>query len=155
MILIAHRGNINGRCPEKENCPEYIDEAIAAGFDVEIDVWCFGGNLYLGHDAPTYCVCIDAILERKERLWCHAKNIDALAVLLKNDIHVFSHDTDQVVLTSKLYMWVYPGCPLIEGCIAVMPERAAYSRTELLECAGVCSDFPKEIQELVEVCRDT
>ena len=37
MILISHRGNIDGKIVERENHPEYIDEAIALGYDVEID----------------------------------------------------------------------------------------------------------------------
>ena len=39
MILISHRGNINGKNPEKENHPDYIWVAIQAGYEVEIDVW--------------------------------------------------------------------------------------------------------------------
>ena len=37
MILISHRGNINGCNFEKENTHEYIQQAIDAGFHVEID----------------------------------------------------------------------------------------------------------------------
>ena len=39
MKLIAHRGNIDGPNPERENSPEYIEEALKAGYDVEVDVW--------------------------------------------------------------------------------------------------------------------
>jgi len=39
MILISHRGNINGRFESWENEPTYIDKAIAEGYDVEIDIW--------------------------------------------------------------------------------------------------------------------
>ena len=38
MILIAHRGNIDGPNPEMENNPQYIDKAIDSGYNVEIDV---------------------------------------------------------------------------------------------------------------------
>ena len=38
MILISHRGNINGRSFKDENQPTYIDTAISAGYDVEIDI---------------------------------------------------------------------------------------------------------------------
>ena len=46
MKLISHRGNLNGRIPERENHPDYIDEAIEAGYDVEIDIWLNDGVLY-------------------------------------------------------------------------------------------------------------
>ena len=39
MKLIAHRGNVNGPNPDKENHTDYINEAIILGYDVEIDVW--------------------------------------------------------------------------------------------------------------------
>jgi hypothetical protein len=39
MILIAHRGNLDGPNPSMENHPDYIDAAINAGFHVEVDLW--------------------------------------------------------------------------------------------------------------------
>ena len=39
MILISHRGNINGKFKSWENEPTYIDKAISEGYDVEVDVW--------------------------------------------------------------------------------------------------------------------
>jgi hypothetical protein len=53
MKLIAHRGNINGSNPEKENHPDYINEAIKLGHNVEIDVWFINNKFYLGHDDPS------------------------------------------------------------------------------------------------------
>jgi glycerophosphoryl diester phosphodiesterase len=53
MILIAHRGNLNGKQPERENSPEYIKEALEKGYHVEVDVWLKEtNNLFLGHDSP-------------------------------------------------------------------------------------------------------
>jgi hypothetical protein len=37
-IVIAHRGNQEGPCPQWENHPEYIQTALNAGFHVEVDV---------------------------------------------------------------------------------------------------------------------
>ena len=39
MVLISHRGNLEGKNIELENDPTYIDSAIEKGFDVEIDLW--------------------------------------------------------------------------------------------------------------------
>ena len=39
MILISHRGNINGKKPNYENKPEYIWEALRKGYHCEVDVW--------------------------------------------------------------------------------------------------------------------
>ena len=38
MILISHRGNLDGKELSFENRPDYIDKAIRHGFDVEIDI---------------------------------------------------------------------------------------------------------------------
>ena len=39
MILISHRGNIEGKQPKLENKPEYISKALELGYNVEIDIW--------------------------------------------------------------------------------------------------------------------
>ena len=39
MILISHRGNLEGKQPEQENNPLYIYNALNKGYEVEIDVW--------------------------------------------------------------------------------------------------------------------
>jgi len=54
MFLISHRGNINGRIRDKENHPDYIQQAIDLNYYVEIDVWLVDNKLYLGHDGPQY-----------------------------------------------------------------------------------------------------
>ena len=61
MILISHRGNTEGCNEKKENSPDYIDNAISLGFDVEIDVRYLNGDLYLGHDLPQYKINLDLI----------------------------------------------------------------------------------------------
>ena len=39
MILISHRGNVNGREPSLENGDKYCQEAIDKGYNVEIDTY--------------------------------------------------------------------------------------------------------------------
>ena len=75
MILISHRGNLNGPNRNRENEPLYIVEALEQGFDVEIDVWWKDNEFWLGHDEPQYKVKREFLQNRK--LWCHSKNIDA------------------------------------------------------------------------------
>ena len=76
MIYISHRGNLNGKS-DRENQPDYIEEALAQGFDVEIDVWWVGNSFYLGHDGPIYKIELKWLLDRTSKLWCHAKNGEA------------------------------------------------------------------------------
>ena len=59
---------------------------------------------------------------KKDGLWCHAKNIEALNLMLREGIHCFWHQEDDVTLTSKGYKWTYPGKQLTENSICVKPE---------------------------------
>jgi len=134
MILISHRGNLNGKS-DRENQPDYIEEALAQGFDVEIDVWRIDNLFYLGHDEPVYLVEEDFL--RKSGLWCHAKNIDALNQMVDVEMaHCFWHQEDDVTLTSEGYLWTYSGKQLTSNSIAVLPTEELN-----VDVAGVCSDF--------------
>ena len=143
MILISHRGNINGKIIERENQPEYIDEAISLGYDVEIDIWGIDGELFLGHDNPQYPTDFDWLKERSSNLWIHSKNIDALLYFTDIDyslelFNYFWHETDTVTLTSENWIWAFPGKQPINGSIAVLPE---IYNDDVSDAAGVCSDF--------------
>ena len=61
MILISHRGNINGKDEAKENKPSYIVDAIRKGYNVEVDFWYDNGKFVLGHDEPQYSIPLDFI----------------------------------------------------------------------------------------------
>ena len=140
MILISHRGNINGRFEDWENKPEYIDDALSLGYDVEIDLWFIDGKTYLGHDEPQYEIDDDWLGERIDKIWVHCKNIESLNWIRTTNLHYFWHETDTVTLTSKNYVWAYPGKQPIKGSIACMPEL---ENDNVLLCKGVCSDYIK------------
>jgi len=140
MILISHRGNIDGKFESYENEPNYIDSTIRNGYDVEVDVWYVEGVLYLGHDEPQYGVDFEWFKQRLAKLWIHCKNIQALLYFKDcgHDAHYFWHEEDTVTLTSKGYVWAYPGKQPIKNSIAVMPEAEG---DDIEHCLGVCSDF--------------
>jgi len=135
MILISHRGNIDGVNKLRENKIDYINEAIKNGFDVEIDVWYKKNEFYLGHDNPVDKVSKDYL--KNNSLWCHAKNFESLQKMLENDIHCFFHDTDKYTLTSRNYIWAFPGIDGGENTIAVKPEG---KNLNLIKFSGICSD---------------
>ena len=139
--LISHRGNINGKIPEKENSPEYVFNALQQGYHCEIDVWYSSKNgWWLGHDSPQYSIDY-SFLESSHRFWIHAKNIEALCELNKNQMHVFWHQEDDYTLTSEGYIWAYPGknVPAGNQSIAVLPE--IYPKLDLKDFKGICSDY--------------
>lgn len=142
MVLISHRGNINGKQEENENKPSYIAQAISKGYDCEVDFWFVKGKFALGHDKPQYDIPIEFIESYYRHLWIHCKNYDALSKLIEIDrggvyLNYFWHDTDDVVITSQGYMWANPGT-YIEGSIAVLPE---YKKDNIENRLGVCSDY--------------
>jgi hypothetical protein len=148
MLLISHRGNIDGPNKERENTPEYIDEALEHGYDVEIDVWVVDGDIWLGHDKPENKINKLFLNERKHKLWCHAKNLDALVFLLGENFNTFSHDDDPYTLTSYGYIWSHAHSKFTKETIAVMPEWRKHMLEDVMHCAGVCSDFVKKYSEL-------
>jgi hypothetical protein len=137
MIKIAHRGNTIGSNP-LENAPEYIDKSLSEGYEAEIDVWYHNDGLWLGHDNPTYMVDFSWIQDRHNRLWCHAKNFEALNHLLTfQKINVFWHQEDNYTVTSQGYIWAYPGQYGNEArTIAVKPKPSM----KLEDFYGVCTD---------------
>ena len=125
MILIAHRGNINGKIEKFENNPNYIDSAIEQGYDVEIDVWYHQHEFWLGHDEPSYEVSLKWLTDRKDSLWIHCKDLITIDMLRelqihnKVDLNYFFHDEDDCTITSKGDLWVYPGKQPVKNSIAV------------------------------------
>lgn len=141
MILISHRGNIGGPNDVRENSPYYIMEAQSMGYDVEIDVWYKENQFWLGHDFPQYKTDYKFLMN--EKFWCHAKNLEALLEMKKYAIHYFWHENDTVTLTSKNYIWAYPGKQPIKKSIAVLPELY---KDDVSLCIGICSDYIKEFK---------
>jgi len=140
MILISHRGNINGRFETNENNPDYIDLAISKGYDVEVDIWYKDDTLWLGHDMSDYSVDLLWFVNRIDKLWIHCKNVEAVNFLknLEYKFNYFWHENDTITLTSLNHIWAYPGKQPIENSIAVMPE---IYNDDLSKCLGICSDF--------------
>ena len=142
MILISHRGNLEGKNTERENHPDYIDEAISKGYDVEIDVWYEDGKLLLGHDEPQYEVSLEWLENRSPSLWIHCKNMDALSYFNEygdtksSQFNYFSHDVDMGVLTSHNYIW---STNLYNRGILVLPE--VFNKEPNEGTIGICSDI--------------
>jgi hypothetical protein len=155
MRYIAHRGNLIGPYPELENRPDYILNAIDCGFDCECDVWWHEGGWWLGHDSPLYKITDPDFLE-SDGLWIHAKNSEALTRIQQEypEANYFWHETDDYTLTSKGYIWAYPGSRLTKETVCVMPENADYTKDEKFKAWAICSDYII-LEKLEEIRRNT
>jgi len=143
MILIAHRGNIEGKT-SFENTPNYILNALQKGYECEIDVHFKNESWFLGHDNILTEISINFLLLSK--LWLHAKTIPTIHELMKYDVNCFYHENDPCVLTSKGYIWTYTGYSLgpvgrQNNSICVLPELYDVKQ---FDCIGICSDNIKK-----------
>ena len=136
MILISHRGNLNGVNSINENNPSYLMSALNKGFDVEVDVRFENSKFYLGHDYSQYEINKEFLIN--PRIWCHAKTHEALNALHNINAHYFWHQEDDYTITSKGFIWTYPSKKLLPNSICVLPETTSYKS---FECLGICSDF--------------
>jgi len=97
-----------GLNPNRENTPSYIDTAISAGYEVEVDINYLNGKFYLGHDTPDYEITITWMDKRKSNIWFHCKNLESASHLgLLEGFKFFCHTSDDFVLTSTNHVWVH------------------------------------------------
>lgn len=142
---ICHRGNLTGPNKDMENNFGVLIQRAIQGYHVELDVWYHEKHIWLGHDKPEYKITLDWLASSKRRL-IHAKDGKTFEYLLHEcgkralDLHVFYHTQEDYVLTNKGLVICYPGKPLLEGSLCMMPERAQYSIEDLQKCFSICTD---------------
>lgn len=150
MKLISHRGNTSGPNLEMENSPEYIEDAINNGYDVEVDLWSTDTKLFLGHDEPKYEVPKMFLEKHKDKLWVHCKNVEALYVceFLLDGVHYFWHQGDDFALTSKNIFWTFPGKQMTPNSVLVMPELNQFLDVGP-DIYGICTDKMEPVEEML------
>lgn len=140
--VLAHRGNLSGPHPDKENHPGYLDKAISKGFDVEVDIRYVDGKWWLGHDVAQYDVTETWLRSRADRLWLHCKDEASAQELAKmgDTFHFFRHEDEPYALTSKGYTWTARANQ--RGLHTIMVDlegKGTYSNDTVM---GVCTDYP-------------
>ena len=105
--------------------------------DWALDVWVNKEGIFLGHDNPNYKVDRDFFYN--QRLWCHAKNLEALEYLLSINTKCFYHNIDDYTLTSNGLIWTYPGENVNNKSIIV--DLSKDWNTKNYNCFGVCVDY--------------
>ena len=69
------------------------------------------------------------------------KEFTSFAIMLENDIHCFWHQEDDYTITSKGYIWTYPGKPVCNKSVIVCKTLEDTIRYCEMDIAGVCSDY--------------
>ena len=92
----------------------------------------------LGHDNPDFEVPFEFL--KQSGLWIHAKNLEALYVLgADNSLNFFWHQQDDFTLTSKGYIWTFPGKSVCNKSVIVDKDRDW--KYKGYKCHGVCTDW--------------
>lgn len=143
--IIAHRGNLSGPNPFRENSLDYIEEAISEGFDAEIDLWVKDDQCYLGHDKAQHLVTMNWLEKYKDFIWIHCKNLEALEKMSSASVefNYFYHECDRYTLTSKGIGWILVGQIPFRKAVIVLPESIDFYRfnPEYIERSyGICTD---------------
>ena len=146
MIYISHRGNIDGVIPERENALDYIQEAIDAGYDVEIDLRMKNEQPHLGHDYAQYPVTEEWLWQRRERLWVHVKEYAALQWIfqrpLMQPVRYFCHESDRFTLVSNGWIWSHDLTNRMNSkCIIPLLSKESVESYNNTDFGAVCSDF--------------
>lgn len=151
MIIISHRGNILGKNLNRENTPDYIDEAIKLKLTVEVDIRYINNNFYLGHDNAKVKISYKWLFNRRNKLLIHCKNLQSL-YLLKKNFHTFYHSNDDFVLTSKNLIWQHN----LRFQITSRSIIPIFSKVKLINYLnsskilypyGICTDWPELIEK--------
>ena len=151
MLIISHRGNLEGENLNTENSPSQIETAINFGYDVEIDLWLIDNDFMLGHDKPEHPISLDWLVSNEKILWVHCKNFEAIDYLSKNQINLnyFFHDSDDLTLTSRNFMWIYPKKTYSNNSVIVCKDVDEFANYLKKPPFGVCTDNPHLLKKLI------
>lgn len=139
---ISHRGNLTGPNPDRENNPEYINQALQAGYDVEVDVWKRPDGFWLGHDEPIYH--IERFFLQNQRIWAHCKDAQTYQSLQHfTNINCFFQDNEELVRTSKGFVWAHSKYTIWDNKTVGV---ALDSRNLIVpdDTFAICSDYVRE-----------
>jgi hypothetical protein len=97
MLLIANRGNLFGRNLERENSPDYLNEAINQGYHVMVDAWWVEGCFWFGKNRPTHKPIgggIDWLTHAVNSVWIRAKSAETFVRAHDLGLNVFWQQSD-------------------------------------------------------------
>lgn len=145
MIIVAHRGNYHSKDEANENSSDYIASALEdLDIYVEADIWYQYGSFYLGHDEPTEQIDLLNLFEQhKNRMFLHAKNMDAAVRACDLGFMAFMHDNEpKVKIANSEYEWTadLSGEQWGSNVILAANEHTFKGNPSQGSLAGICTD---------------
>ena len=152
MKLISHRGNLNKPDQKRENQVWAIEECIAKGYKVEVDLWLDDlahGRCFLSHNTPKQKdeISLDWLIKNQYNLLVHCKNKEAVEFAIEYlDGDWFCHDKDRWAGTKDGKLICYSTVDnLIIGLdtILMMPEHHGIEPKDVntMKIGYVCTDY--------------
>ena len=141
MILISHRGNVDGVAIEKENTKSHIQQAIDLGYDVEVDIRYEKDNFLFGHDYGQYDVDLQWLLDRKDKLWVHCKDFKSLSELINTKMRIFYHQNEDYTIISDGHIWAHNLTNVDDKCIIPLLNKKELKNWKRTDVYGICSDY--------------
>ena len=94
---------------------------------------------------------IKSATNNRDKLWCHAKDVDALHHLLDIGMECFWHEHDFCSLTRNGYIWTSEHNKFREDVDSLKSSRIVLVTNNLkdinLPISGICTDYPITFQE--------
>jgi hypothetical protein len=149
MKIISHRGNLTGPNKSRENSPDYIEEAMTNGYDVEVDLRMKGVDLYLGHDEPQYSITKSWITDRKKMLWVHTKDKESLLYMVHEipDAQFFYHERERYTIVSNGLVWAHDfSLKLTDKCIVPTLSLDEIEKYNGRGVYALCTDYVAECE---------
>lgn len=150
MKIYSHRGNLSGKTL-RENEPAFLQECIAAGFHVEVDLRFVDGDYYLGHDEPIYRINLEDF-DRKEIIF-HLKTPHVPPL---RHADAFAIENDNYVLTLRGLLWANYGQAPTPQSVMCSPELVGdarpiddFVRAMQQGAAGICTDYPLLVRDVL------
>lgn len=145
MLLISHRGNVDKIDLERENSQLYIDEAINRGYYAEIDLRIINNKLMLGHDYGQFETNLEWLSHRRDKLFVHCKNVEALKFCIINKLIFFYHaiENHTPIVNSSL-IWTHNLNETTDMSIIPLlslDDLKSLDSYKDINVAGICSDF--------------
>ncbi len=173
-VIISHRGNILDIDLKVENDINLIEKEVFAkwNIDVEVDLRKDQDGLYLSHSTRDYTceydfqdekIVKEFLITYQSKLWIHCKDRDSLRWCINTDgiYRYFYHEgQEDFVLTSIGELWDYNYWKKEylysndKYGIIVLPEETTIFHKSLLNCTGICTDYPLTYQNLISINND-
>lgn len=164
MLIISHRGNLNGPS-ELENNPLQIATA-QKDFYVEVDIWQTQDGVFLGHNEPEYNINVLNFKKKylqSNKIIYHAKNPAAAVFLEKEQLKWFAHDKDMFAIVNNIsrnkVLWGLPNelkgvnnNSLFQKIPVIFGNDFSRYEYELKNNIwyGVCTDYPLELRKFIK-----